>query len=292
MLGRSGLKKTRQDWPRKAFYWTENGINFVSIPFTWELPKVRAKIVSDLFRGRYIVGGPAVKLIPGFFDDLAQVEIQDEAPGILQRINPQATRTSIGCFRRCSFCGVKLIEPGGFRALDEWPDLPVLCDNNLLASPRAHFDKVIDRLVALGSADFNQGLDARLLTEYHVGRIREIKYPIVRLSCDNEREIGAWIRAFELLIAGGIAKSRIRTYCLIAFEDTPAEAWDRCNFISEKTAGRVAPLWFHTLDQLSYNAVTAEQKDWGWSVKDQRELMQFFYWRREPGKPRLSKGTK
>ena len=69
--------------------------------------------------------------------------------------------------------------------MEDWPDLPVLCDNNLLAAPLSHFDKVIDRLIRHGWCDFNQGVDARLLTDYHARRIAEIKQPQVRLAFDH-----------------------------------------------------------------------------------------------------------
>jgi len=153
-----------KDWPKKAFYWIKDRILHVSIPFAWELPKVRQCFQQrSMFWDHALVGGPAVELIPDYFADFDFVSIGHEMPGMLQKINPLATKTTIGCINRCRFCAVPKIE-GKFKELDDWPDLPIICDNNLLASSQPHFDRVIDRLKKHEWADFNQGLDARLLT--------------------------------------------------------------------------------------------------------------------------------
>ncbi|RLC88384.1 MAG: hypothetical protein DRJ03_03025 [Chloroflexi bacterium] len=130
----------------------------VSIPFTWELPGVLCRLRQrSLWWDNAIVGGPAVELVPGFFDSLDYVEEGHNEPGVLQRVNPLATLTTVGCIRRCGFCaiGTGRIE-GEYRELEDWPDLPMVTDNNLLAASKAHFDRVIDRLVVHGWADLTR----------------------------------------------------------------------------------------------------------------------------------------
>ncbi len=73
------------DWPKKAFYWIENRILYVSIPFTWELPKVRQCLQQrSMFWDRAFVGGPAVELMPDYFANFDFVSIGHEMPGMLE----------------------------------------------------------------------------------------------------------------------------------------------------------------------------------------------------------------
>ena len=272
-------------WPKQPVRWTEGRTLFVSVPFTWNLPGLRAIVAArSLWWDRAIVGGPAVQLMPGFFSTLDYVTEGADMAGVLQRVNPEATRTTVGCIRRCRFCaiGTGAVEPGPFRELPDWPDLPVLCDNNLLAASDAHFDRVIERLVRWGWADFNQGLDCRLLTRRHAERIAEIRRPMVRLALDRAADAEAWEHAFALLRSAGIAKSRIRSYCLIGFEDTPQDAWRRCLWV-EKHGIKALPMWFHRLDQLKANAVLPDQLASGWDDEGRRRIMGWFY--RHRGKP-------
>lgn len=195
--------------------------------------------------------------------------------GVLQRVNPQATRTTLGCIRSCPFCGVRRIE-GRFRELDDWPDLPIICDNNLLAASYRHFDRVIDRLVRWSWCDFNQGLDARLLTPYHASRIAEIHKPIVRLALDSDSDRTVWQEAVEMLRHAGVAKSCIRTYVLCGFDASPEADWQRCEFV-ESFGIKALPMWFHSREALEHNSVTPAQRKLGWSEKRQRQLMGWYY---------------
>ena len=111
--------KVKHEWPKTFIFWNINGIGFVSIPFTWELPAVRKEIMK--IGGRWFVGGPATDLMPDYFDDIRSVIRTGSYSGsILNMINPYATRTTIGCNRKCSYCGIGSgkIEKGGFRQLD------------------------------------------------------------------------------------------------------------------------------------------------------------------------------
>ena len=263
-------------WLKSPAYWNKNRVLHVSIPFTWFLDKTKLFLSQrSFFWDSVVVGGPAVQLQPGYFADLEYVSEGDKCPGFLQRINHQATKTTTGCIRSCRFCAVPRIE-GEFRELDDWPDLPIVCDDNLLAASDPHIEKVMARLARLGRADFNQGLDARLLTLDHAQMISEIKEPIVRLSLDTDNDKSAWLRAFTILRGAGIAKYRIRTYCLIAFDDGPIEAWGRCKWIQNHGVDAY-PMWFHPLDATAANVVTEEQSYLGWDDQKRRDIMQWFY---------------
>jgi len=280
---------TRTVWPKDLTIWQSGRTGYLSVPFTWLLPKAREYVLQgDLFAKRWIVGGPAVRLMPWFFDGVPNVKIGDYAKGVLQRVNPMATRTTVGCPRRCKFCGIgrRKIE-GEFRELDDWPNLPVICDNNLLAANVAHFKIVIDRLVHWQWCDFNQGLDARLLTPWHAEQIARITVPMVRLSLDSDADREAWTTAVDRLRTAGIAKKRIRTYVLCGLSGGPEADWARCEFV-ESFKLRALPQWYHPLDAMTYGAVTPEQEAMGWTKQGQRHLMRYYY--QHTGRP-LAQGA-
>ncbi|WP_319760313.1 hypothetical protein [Maridesulfovibrio sp.] len=268
-------------WPKGPTYWTENGIPHVSIPFTWNLPEVREWLTGNLFH-EVRVGGPAAYLKPEFFADMPNVTIEYSHPGVLQLVNPMATRTTTGCVNKCKFCaiGEGLVEPGGLVELDDWPDLPVLCDNNILAASPEHFDRVMERLERWDKrkiqTDFNQGVDARILNDHHAERIGRLKRMMVRLAFDHFGMADKWERAFKLLVANATPKSRIRSYCLIGFNSGPRECWERCLWV-ESHGVKALPMWFHPLGAIVKNAVTQEQTRLGWNDIRRRHIMGYFY---------------
>lgn len=266
------------EWIKEPIYWIEHKILHVSVPFTWKLPEVRSRLLQKSFLwDQAFVGGSAVCLMPEYFKDLKYVTIGWSYPGALQKFNPQATRTTKGCPRSCKFCGVKKINGGRpFQELHDWPDLPVIIDDNLFAASQKHFNKVIDRLIKWEWADFNQGVDARLLTQYHAERIVQIKKPMVRLALDSMNYADEWENAFTLLRQAGIAKKKIRSYALIGFDSDPAEAWQRCQWI-ESHGIDVLPMWFHPLNIFAKNSVTPRQHFLGWDRIERRKLFEWYY---------------
>lgn len=267
-------------WPKQSIYWYNERTLKISIPFTWELPRVRNFLSQRSFLWDISeVGGPAIKLIPGFFDGLDYVtEADKDEPGVLQRVNPLATRTTLGCVNSCSFCAVgsRKIEGMKYRELDEWPDLPIIADNNLLAANYYHFDRVIDRLIVHGWADFNQGIDSRLLSEYHATRFAQIKRPTIRLAIDHMDLRDEWSMAFYRLISAGVKKRNISSYCLIGFDSDPQESWQRCEWV-ESHGVKAYPMWFHALDQLEKNIVTSVQQKAGWTDEKRKSIMGHYY---------------
>ena len=279
----------KSEWPKKPTFWINWRILHVSIPFTWNLPFVRSYIMQRSMEwDTAMVGGPATQLIPDYFNDLSFVAVGDDYPGVLQIVNPMATRTTVGCVRKCDFCGVgqNKIENGGFKCLDDWPDLPVICDNNLLAAPIGHFDRVIDRLKKHDGVDFNQGLDARFLTNYHANKIASLPGLAksgVRLALDSHKHKMSWLDAFNMLRSAGVAKNKISSYAIVGFDSDPIEAWERCEWV-ESHGIKVFPMWFHGLDQMDKNIVTEKQEKLGWNDYERRKIMQWFYQHRKAAK--------
>jgi hypothetical protein len=273
-------------WKAGILTWEDADALCISVAFTWDLPFARR--YADAMRHRRVrIGGPAVglakKKFPGFWLG-CHAEIGGHYPGVLQRWNPFATRTSVGCIRMCEFCsvpsveGAETLEEFGKRQaeLPDWPDLPVTADNNLLANSLAHFDRVCDRLEKHEWSDFNQGTDARLVTEHHAERIARLKRPMVRLALDSMSYVDAWDRALERLLRAGVAKRNIRCYCLMAFGTSPGQCWKTCEYV-EKNGIKPLPMWFHELNALERNIVTERQSALGWNDYERRRLMQWFY---------------
>jgi hypothetical protein len=140
--------------------------------------------------------------------------------------------SSRGCIRRCPFCSVPQLEPE-FEAKKSIKHLiypghkkVILWDNNILASPywRSIFDELEESQLKV---DFNQGLDARLLTEETALRLKRLKIPIVRLAYDSKGIKGALIKAIDLLRQVGISGRKIVVYCLYGYLDTPHDFFER-----------------------------------------------------------------
>lgn len=200
-------------------------------------------------------------------------EVRKTYPGVLQKIQPLATRSTVGCPNNCAFCGVDKIEPRSVE-LPQWPDRPVYCDNNILASSRKHFDRVIERLKKHNFADFNQGLDTRLLTKYHADRFSELNNPTLRLAWDTPSQESAFMYAFQLLRNAGIAKKYIRCYVMIGFRDTPENAYYRLTTV--KSLGiKLMPMRYNPLDTLKRNTYVDEAA--GWTNDLLKDYMKYFF---------------
>jgi len=233
-------------WSKRTVEWTENGIANISVPFTWNLPDSYSRCVWYRQAGyRVKAGGPAVSLMPQYLSDVAECNGQLSA---LWRHNLEATFTSRGCIRNCEFCAVPKIE-GELVELNDWEPKPIVCDNNLLACSRMHFDTVIDRLKTVRHIDFNQGLDARLLKAHHIERIRELDLDCVRFSWDWIEEEPKIMSAIRAVKKAGIPKSKIRVYVLINYKDDFDNAQYRC--LTLKAEGvKPYPQRYNPLDAL------------------------------------------
>ena len=150
-----------------------------------------------------------------------------------------------GCGMKCQFCAVQTLEPEyipyisiteSIRRVDEQfgpkKDL-LLMDNNVLRSP--HFDEIVDEIKALGFqkgatyinpktgksvqrfVDFNQGLDAFLLTPHKAERLGELALRPARIAFDHIEDAEAYKRAITLCARSGI--THMSNYLLYNGED-------------------------------------------------------------------------
>jgi len=167
-----------------------------------------------------------------------------------------------GCSRKCRFCAVPKLEPDFVDYIDIKPWVEgvrnehgekqhlLLLDNNVLASPR--LADIVDDIKALGFVrgaklsrkaryiDFNQGLDARLLTEAKMDLLAQISINPFRLAYDHRRMEKTYERAIRLAAAAGVRN--ISTYVLYNYGDSPEDFWDRLHHsveLSEELGLRV-----------------------------------------------------
>lgn len=189
-----------------------------------------------------------------------------------------------GCGMKCGFCAVQTLEPKyipycsiteSIRRIDEKfgpkKDL-LLMDNNVLRSP--HFDQIIDEIIALGFGkgatyinpktgksvqryvDFNQGLDAYLLTPAKAKRLGELAIRPARIAFDHIEDVEAYKRAITLCAESGITHmSNYLLYNSVPLPgkgrqyraDTPEDLYERmhitldlCDSLNERLENRIA----------------------------------------------------
>ena len=262
--------RQRYPWPSKGLAtWTDGSHAYVSVVFSWHKPAAHQLAAWYAAQDYTVhVGGPAAAIDLPYFAALSSPTVP--AIDALQHHNPNATRTTTGCPNNCPFCIVPLLE-GDLQELDNWIPRPIVLDNNPLAASQRHFDTMIDRLKPITNVDFNQGLDARLLTARHAGRIAELDMAIVRLAWDRTADEPHFLRAFQFLRDAGFPAARIRAYVLIGFDDTPADALYRLQTILDLGA-RPNPMRYQPLTCLRRNQHVAPN----WSDAELKRFMR--YW--------------
>jgi hypothetical protein len=146
--------------------------------------------------------------------------------------NAYFTYMTRGCGMNCTFCAVKTLEPTYFPYISIKEDIKridkefgakrdlLLMDNNVLRSP--NFDEIIDEIKELGfqkgatfinpktknivqrHVDFNQGLDAYLLTSEKAKRLGELAIKPARIAFDHIEDKEVYIKAIKLCAKNGI----------------------------------------------------------------------------------------
>lgn len=238
----------------------------LSVVFTWDLPEVRAICLQETQR-EVLVGGPAVKLMPDYLAGYAT--IGEDWPGALRAHNAEATRTTMGCRRGCSFCAVTRIE-GAFRELDDWQPARVIADSNLLFASRKHIERVVNAHCGMLNLDL-QGLDARLLKPWHIELLQWLNLKVLRLAWDKQDDETAAMAAADALHEAGIPKRAITLYCLINAGETPDEALYRMETCKAR-GYKAYPMRLQKLDALKRNECLAPE----WQEWELRRFVRFW----------------
>jgi len=202
--------------------------------------------------------------------------------------NAYFTRVSIGCIRKCKFCAVPLLEPNfGFLCnitnqvneiinnFGEKKDLVVL-DNNILAL--SNIKQTLDEIHDLGFerdakfgrklrfVDFNQGIDARLITPEIAENLGKLNIRPIRLAFDNMSIKKHYLRAVNLLADQGFRY--FTTYVMYNFDDTPSQFYERLKTninLSKKLDIKLTgfPMKFVPIDSINRHYIS---KDWNWKL--------------------------
>lgn len=167
--------------------------------------------------GEIIKGGTGYDLttvLPDKIDDMLPdysiYGITDKAYGFLTR----------GCNNNCKWCVVPRKEGKAkpYRDIEQLLQgrkKAILMDNNILATDYGITQ--IEKIINLGvRVDFNQGLDARLVTPEIAKLLSKVKWiRSIRFACDTNSMINPVIKAMELLVKYGIGKWRFNNYLLL-----------------------------------------------------------------------------
>jgi len=152
-----------------------------------------------------------------------------------------------GCCRNCAFCAVPKIEPVYKKHLSIKKQLLkidkkygtkkdlLLLDNNVLASEA--FSEIISEILELGFekgakldgrnrlVDFNQGIDARLLTHEKMSLLSKIAIKPLRIAFDNIKDEKVYKQGVRW--AGEFGIHPLSNYILFNFKDTPEDFYRR-----------------------------------------------------------------
>jgi hypothetical protein len=143
--------------------------------------------------------------------------------------------THRGCIRSCQFCAVPFLEgkPRQIRQessirhlIDPEHTKVILWDNNILGQP--NWRDIIEELKQLRLiVDFNQGLDARLITDEVAECMRGLRMPVARIAYDFPGMERSVKQAIERMSAAGFNRRKMVSYVLFNFNDTPEDLFQR-----------------------------------------------------------------
>lgn len=171
-----------------------------------------------------------------------------------------------GCINKCPWCVVPEKEGGMKPYMDideimvEGRTRAVLMDNNILASGE-YGKQQMEKIASKGyRIDFNQAMDARLVTDEWADLIASCKWidGRVRFACDTKAQISHCEKAIEMLRKRGF-KGEVLLYALLGADNDIKECLSRLNHFREWKKVIMFAMPFRTLDRV--NIVPQWQKD-------------------------------
>lgn len=126
-----------------------------------------------------------------------------------------------GCIRKCPWCVVPKKE-GDIEMYEKWTNIKrpdsrdiVFMDNNVLASAWG-LHEIVEMVGKDVRVDFNQGLDARLITHEIAFLLSKLKWiRFIRMSCDTDAMLDTVLQAVGRLGNNGVKPYRIFVYLLV-----------------------------------------------------------------------------
>jgi hypothetical protein len=202
---------------------------------------------DEVYTGLY---NPAEMLIPDY--------------DLVPKWDGSITFASRGCVRKCGFCSVPKLEgpPNALKYSIRQFIHPkhtkvILWDNNILGT--SNWKAIFEELEQLGLiVDFNQGLDARLVTEEVAELVSKLRMNFIRLAYDYHGIGPAVGKAIERLSANGVSPRKIVVYTLYNYIDDPKDLYER--ILDLLQWGAVSyPMKFEPLCSLQKNAYVGSQ---------------------------------
>lgn len=158
----------------------------------------------------------------GVYQDLPQ-EIDDVFPdySIYPKCDHAIGFLTRGCIRKCPWCVVPKKE-GHIRPYRTWREIKrpdsrdiVFMDNNVLACQHG-LEQIADMVGQDVRVDFNQGLDARLITDEVARMLAGLKWiSCVRMSADTDAMLDVVLNAARRLEKYGLKPWRLFVYVLV-----------------------------------------------------------------------------
>lgn len=226
---------------------------WISAIFTFEIVHVKKLIRMFAKKGTVKVGGISPTLMPeAFADEPCELSIGKMCEAekypldyTLLGFEPEYSMAKItdGCIRKCGFCAVHRLEPT-YMERARWKEdiLPttkhvVFSDNNYTARPLkkmredAEYFSWLTKHTKNRTIDFNQAIDARLITPEMAEILGSMPISPMRFSYDGPQESGHIQNAVTLMAKNG--KRSFVVYMLYNFTDTIDFAYTRLKEMAE-----------------------------------------------------------
>lgn len=226
---------------------------FVTSLFTYDSKKVHKSIplmTHILNKSTPVyVGGIYASLMPEHIKKHMNVQIFTGCSPYLDQCTPDYTIdyqlkdpwdkfsycfTTRGCPNKCAYCAVWRIEKehyiidGWEKSVDVTRPYLMISDNNLSSFPETHLQSVTNFVYnSKKTVLFNNGFDCKYITPdiaKELGRLKYMPGGGMRVAFDRIEEDGELQNAVKLLLKHGIGKSKILSFVLFNFDDTPQEA--------------------------------------------------------------------
>lgn len=158
----------------------------------------------------------------GKYEDLPK-QIDDQTPdySLYPTVEHAIGFLTRGCIRNCPWCVVPKKE-GMIRPYRTWEEIKrpdsrdiVFMDNNILAIDYG-IEQMANMIGKGVRVDFNQGLDARLITPDVAEIISKLKWiRHIRMACDTDAMLDVVLNRIELLKMHGVKPYRLFIYVLV-----------------------------------------------------------------------------
>jgi len=244
---------------------------YVTSLFTWAWKEVWRSV--NYYKSQFpdapiYLGGLYATLIPDHArlsgaDHLVQglnIEAENVMPDyeIVPEWDGSIIFASRGCINNCLYCAVPKIEGKICLEKNSIKDYVYkkhtkiyFFDNNILAMK--YWENIFDEIIDIGKeVDFNQGIEARLITDKVAKLLCEMKIKYIRLAYDRPEEKKYVEKAINLLGTYNFSKRDIFVYTLFNFNESPDDFFIRVRDILN---------WGATCYPMRFQPVYALEKD-------------------------------